>query len=159
MSASNHVAGSDSGGGNGHDCSRRCSGVRANGRGSESLAADGFVLAEEVGVVCSHVFIGAVVGEEAGGVRGLQSRVHWNYTWRASGGVYSRGCMRGRRMKKHQVSFINKFGPNINFGNIDINEVMSLESLRLGCRSDTLNIINDSDNFEQIWTRHQKKSK
>ena len=105
MSASNHVAGSDSGGGNGHDCSRRCSGVRANGRGSESLAADGFVLAEEVGVVCSHVFIGAVVGEEAGGVRGLQSRVHWNYTWRASGGVYSRGCMRGRRIKKHQVSF------------------------------------------------------
>ena len=94
MSASNHVAGSDSGGGNGHDCSRRCSGVRANGRGSDSLAADGFVLAEEVGVVCSHVFIGAVVGEEAGGVRGLQSRVHWNYTWRASGGVYSRGCMR-----------------------------------------------------------------
>ena len=54
---------------------------------------------------CSHVFIGAVVGEEAGGVRGLQSRVHWNYTWRASGGVYSRGCMRGRRIKKHQVSF------------------------------------------------------
>ena len=62
-------------------------------------------------------------------------------------------------LKKHQVSFINKFGPNINFGNIDIKEVMSLETLRMGCRSDTLNIINDPDNFEQIWKQHQKKLK
>ncbi len=62
-------------------------------------------------------------------------------------------------LKKHQVTFIDKFGPNINFGNIDIKEVMSLESLRMGCRSDTLNIVNDPDNFERIWKQHQKKSR
>ena len=49
--------------------------------------------------------------------------------------------------KRHQVSFISKFGSDVNFGNIDISEVMALESLREGCRADTLNIINESKNF------------
>ena len=52
--------------------------------------------------------------------------------------------------KKHQVAFIKKFGSNVNFGNIDISEVISLESLRMGCRSDTLNLVSDSkliDNY------------
>tara|TARA_B100000886_G_scaffold335885_1_gene293731 strand:+ start:507 stop:1220 length:714 start_codon:yes stop_codon:yes gene_type:complete len=43
--------------------------------------------------------------------------------------------------KNHQVSFLKRFGPNVNFGNIDITEVMSLETLRMGYRSDTLNFI------------------
>ena len=39
--------------------------------------------------------------------------------------------------KKQQVWFINKFGANVNLGNISPDEVISLESLRLGIRGDT----------------------
>jgi len=39
--------------------------------------------------------------------------------------------------KEQQVWFINKFGANINLGNISPNEVISLECLRLGLRGDT----------------------
>jgi phosphosulfolactate synthase len=41
--------------------------------------------------------------------------------------------------KSQQVWFINKFGANVNLGNIAPNEVISLECLRLGLRSDTFN--------------------
>ena len=40
--------------------------------------------------------------------------------------------------KSQQVWFINKFGPNVNLGNIPPDEVVPLETLRLGLRSDTL---------------------
>jgi phosphosulfolactate synthase len=40
--------------------------------------------------------------------------------------------------KEQQVWFIRKFGSNVNLGNIAPNEVISLETLRLGLRSDTL---------------------
>ncbi len=39
--------------------------------------------------------------------------------------------------KSQQVYFINLFGANVNLGNIAPNEVIALESLRLGLRSDT----------------------
>lgn len=52
--------------------------------------------------------------------------------------------------KNHQVSFIKRFGPDVNFGNIDINEVISLETLRMGYRSDTLNLINQSSFFGEF---------
>ena len=39
--------------------------------------------------------------------------------------------------KKQQVWFINKFGANVNLGNISPDEVIALESLRLGIRGDT----------------------
>ena len=41
--------------------------------------------------------------------------------------------------KHQQVWFINKFGTNVNLGNISPDEVMSLECLRIGLRSDTFN--------------------
>jgi len=41
-------------------------------------------------------------------------------------------------LKEQQVWFIRKFGSNVNFGNIATSEVISLETLRLGLRSDTL---------------------
>ncbi|MEC7646172.1 MAG: phosphosulfolactate synthase [Bacteroidota bacterium] len=42
--------------------------------------------------------------------------------------------------KKHQQAwFIKKFGANVNLGNINSEDVMSLECLRLGLRSDTFN--------------------
>ncbi len=42
--------------------------------------------------------------------------------------------------KKHQqVWFIKKFGANVNLGNINHEDVMPLECLRLGLRSDTFN--------------------
>jgi len=40
--------------------------------------------------------------------------------------------------KEQQVWFIRKFGSNVNLGNIAPAEVISLETLRLGLRSDTL---------------------
>lgn len=41
-------------------------------------------------------------------------------------------------LKKQQEFFIKKFGPNANLGNIPVDEVLSLEALRRGLRSDTL---------------------
>jgi phosphosulfolactate synthase len=40
--------------------------------------------------------------------------------------------------KEQQVWFIKKYGSNVNLGNIRPEEVISLETLRLGLRSDTL---------------------
>ena len=40
--------------------------------------------------------------------------------------------------KAQQVWFIEQFGPNVNLGNIPPDEVVPLETLRLGLRSDTL---------------------
>lgn len=40
--------------------------------------------------------------------------------------------------KEQQVWFIKKFGSNVNLGNIEPSEVIPLETLRLGLRSDTL---------------------
>ena len=39
--------------------------------------------------------------------------------------------------KNQQHWFINKFGANVNLGNIAYNDVIPLECLRLGLRSDT----------------------
>ena len=41
-------------------------------------------------------------------------------------------------MKGAQAWFIKKFGPTVNLGNIPPDEVIALETLRLGLRSDTL---------------------
>ena len=35
--------------------------------------------------------------------------------------------------------FINRFGSNVNLGNISNNDVISLECMRIGLRSDTFN--------------------
>jgi phosphosulfolactate synthase len=40
-------------------------------------------------------------------------------------------------LKSQQVYFIKLFGPNVNLGNIPPSEIIALESLRLGLRSDT----------------------
>jgi phosphosulfolactate synthase len=40
-------------------------------------------------------------------------------------------------IKGQQVWFIKQFGPNVNLGNISHNEVIPLETLRLGLRGDT----------------------
>lgn len=42
--------------------------------------------------------------------------------------------------KNLQYYFISKFGPNVNLANIPFQEVISLETLRLGLRSDTLTL-------------------
>jgi phosphosulfolactate synthase len=43
--------------------------------------------------------------------------------------------------KPQQVWFITTFGPNVNLGNIPPEEVIALETLRLGLRSDTLGLV------------------
>ncbi|SDC61517.1 MULTISPECIES: phosphosulfolactate synthase [unclassified Candidatus Frackibacter] len=40
-------------------------------------------------------------------------------------------------LKKQQVMFINTLGPNVNLGNISPDEILALESLRVGVRGDT----------------------
>jgi phosphosulfolactate synthase len=39
--------------------------------------------------------------------------------------------------KDQQVWFIRRFGPDVNLGNIVPEEVLSLETMRVGLRSDT----------------------
>lgn len=40
-------------------------------------------------------------------------------------------------LKAQQAMLINEFGPNVNLGNIPVQEIMALEALRRGFRSDT----------------------
>lgn len=40
-------------------------------------------------------------------------------------------------LKSQQVLFLNKFGPNVNLGNISPGDILSLETLRRGLRQDT----------------------
>jgi phosphosulfolactate synthase len=42
--------------------------------------------------------------------------------------------------KDQQVWFVRRFGPNVNLGNIAPSDVLSLETIRLGLRSDTVGI-------------------
>jgi phosphosulfolactate synthase len=42
--------------------------------------------------------------------------------------------------KDQQVWFVRRFGPEVNLGNIPVVEVLSLETLRLGLRSDTMSV-------------------
>ncbi len=41
-------------------------------------------------------------------------------------------------LKDQQLELINRFGPNVNLGNIAPDEIMALEALRVGLRADTL---------------------
>jgi len=51
-------------------------------------------------------------------------------------------------IKNQQVWFIKQFGANVNLGNIAPNEVIPLESLRLGLRGDTFFEFIDKDEFK-----------
>jgi phosphosulfolactate synthase len=42
--------------------------------------------------------------------------------------------------KHQQVWFLQRFGPDVNLSNIAADDVLALETLRLGLRSDTLGI-------------------
>ena len=42
--------------------------------------------------------------------------------------------------KDQQVWFVRRFGPDVNLGNIPTGEVLALETLRLGLRSDTMGV-------------------
>lgn len=44
-------------------------------------------------------------------------------------------------LKKQQQALIERFGPNVNLGNIPPREVLALEALRVGLRSDTLRLL------------------
>ena len=42
--------------------------------------------------------------------------------------------------KHQQVWFVRRLGPNVNLGNVPVDEVLALETLRLGLRSDTMGV-------------------
>jgi phosphosulfolactate synthase len=42
--------------------------------------------------------------------------------------------------KDQQVWFVRRFGPDVNVGNVPVDEVLALETLRLGLRSDTMGV-------------------
>lgn len=48
--------------------------------------------------------------------------------------------------KHQQVQLLNSIGSEVNFGNISPNEILSVECLRRGLRSDTLNLLSLSHN-------------
>jgi len=52
--------------------------------------------------------------------------------------------------KDLQVYFIRKLGPNANFANIAADDVISLETLRLGLRSDTLELFENTVSYTQL---------
>jgi phosphosulfolactate synthase len=57
--------------------------------------------------------------------------------------------------KEQQVWFIKKFGSNVNLGNIPPAEVISLETLRLGLRGDTLfDFYSIEDDMNEIYPRN-----
>jgi phosphosulfolactate synthase len=45
--------------------------------------------------------------------------------------------------KALQTYFVKRIGPNVNLGNIAMNDVLALETLRLGLRSDTLSYVQE----------------
>jgi phosphosulfolactate synthase len=55
-------------------------------------------------------------------------------------GIEPRRIMFDAPLKHQQVWFVRRFGPDVNLGNIAPADVLSLETLRLGLRSDTLGI-------------------
>lgn len=53
--------------------------------------------------------------------------------------------------KSLQTSLISTFGPNVNLGNIHFEDVIGLETLRLGLRSDTFHLYNaDGTDFAEL---------
>lgn len=52
--------------------------------------------------------------------------------------------------KELQVYFIRKLGANVNFANIVPDDVISLETLRLGLRSDTLELFEDTVSYTAL---------
>lgn len=61
--------------------------------------------------------------------------------------------------KEQQSWFIKKFGPNVNLGNIQPCEVISVETLRLGLRSDTLFDFHsmDDEQINNLYPDNNKK--
>lgn len=55
-------------------------------------------------------------------------------------GIDSRRILFDAPRKHQQVWFVRRFGPDVNLGNIATEDVLALETLRLGLRSDTLGI-------------------
>jgi phosphosulfolactate synthase len=55
-------------------------------------------------------------------------------------GIASERIMFDAPRKHQQVWFVRRFGPDVNLGNIAPSDVLPLETLRLGLRSDTLGI-------------------
>ncbi len=54
--------------------------------------------------------------------------------------------------KSQQVWLIQKFGHLVNLGNIAVNDVISLETLRLGLRSDTLELFHKNSQNEWMFS-------
>jgi phosphosulfolactate synthase len=50
--------------------------------------------------------------------------------------------------KSQQVWFVRRFGANVNLGNVPPEEVIALETLRLGLRADTLKTVIPMDNLD-----------
>jgi len=54
--------------------------------------------------------------------------------------------------KAQQVYFMELLGPNVNLGNIAPTDVIPLETLRVGLRSDTFHLYLDKGNKETVLT-------
>ena len=55
--------------------------------------------------------------------------------------------------KGQQVFFIKLLGPNVNLGNIAPNEVIPLETIRLGLRGDTFGLYLNGASSHKDWSK------
>jgi phosphosulfolactate synthase len=60
--------------------------------------------------------------------------------------------------KAQQVWFIKLLGPNVNLGNIAPNEIVSLETIRLGLRGDTFSDFIDMASVDPMFLPEAKSS-
>jgi phosphosulfolactate synthase len=75
------------------------------------------------------------------GIYDENGKVKEHYLERISENVPVEKVMWESPLKAQQAELINRFGPNVNLGNIPTSDVIPLEALRLGLRADTLNNI------------------
>jgi phosphosulfolactate synthase len=54
--------------------------------------------------------------------------------------------------RDQQAWFLNRFGPNVNLGNIAVADVLGLETLRLGLRADTIGLSTKALRPPVVWT-------
>ena len=54
-------------------------------------------------------------------------------------------------LKKQQVALIQQIGPNVNLGNVNPMDLLSLESLRLGLQYESLRVVADESTESGTW--------
>jgi phosphosulfolactate synthase len=60
--------------------------------------------------------------------------------------------------KHQQIRFIDELGPSVNLGNIEMGDVIPLETLRQGLRGDTLHMIHSTERTDERTTEESNRT-